>query len=224
MLDLSAAFDTVNHKILLETLENHFNIKYLALSWIKSYLSGREFKVKCGNDIGSPVSLDTGVPQGSILGPILFNCYLTPLFKELDNLGIMFHNYADDIQIWCEYDPRNHDGEARCREKLARALELIVEWMCSHCLKLNCNKTVFIPISRCPVHSFEPFKIGEDLIKPSSEARNLGFIFDSKFNFQSQISHVRSAAFFQLRCLQSCKDLIPSDHLKTLVMHLLHQS
>jgi hypothetical protein len=217
MLDLSAAFDTVDHSILLDTLCNNFGIKGAALSWIRSYLSDRSFRVKCGNTFGKIVRLHTGVPQGSILGPILFNCYMTPLFNILDSLGVCFHNYADDIQVWCEYDPSSSDCETECRRKLSEALDVIVDWMANHSLKLNCNKTVFIPISRGSSDSFEPFVIGDDIIYPSSEARNLGFIFDSKFSFNPQISHIRRTAFFQLRRLQCCKAFIPPNRLSTLI-------
>jgi hypothetical protein len=217
MLDLSAAFDTVDHEILANTLLTHFGVEGHALSWIRSYLSDRTFRVKCGNVIGDTVGLKTGVPQGSILGPILFNCYMSPLFKILASHGVMFHNYADDIQIWCEYDPSSVEGENECRERLGRVLDVVVEWMAAHYLKLNCNKTIFIPISRHSANSFAPFHFGGNTILPSCEARNLGFIFDSSFSFVSQISNTRKNAFYQLKRLQSCKAFIPGHHLSTLV-------
>ena len=78
-LDLSAAFDTINHQILLERLKSDFGIDGLAFSWIQSYLSNRTQYAKLGNRSSSPVELLAGVPQGSVLGPLLFTIYTSPL-------------------------------------------------------------------------------------------------------------------------------------------------
>ena len=80
-LDLSAAFDTVNHTILLEVLNNYFGIVEHALSSISSYLSSRRFQVQVGHLTSKMVEIDFSVPQGSILGPILFNCYASTLME-----------------------------------------------------------------------------------------------------------------------------------------------
>ena len=74
-LDLSAAFDTVNHKILLEVLNKYYGIQGLALQWIKSYLTNRQFYVQIENKFSEVKTTDFSIQQGSILGPILFTCY-----------------------------------------------------------------------------------------------------------------------------------------------------
>ena len=132
MLDLSAAFDTVNHDLLLECLSAQFAVGGTVLKWIESYLSDRSFVVKCKHSISRMFHLKTGVPQGSVLGPILFNCYLAELFHLLDSLDINFHNYADDTQIWCSYDPSVSGDESLCRQKLSKAFEAISQWMTEH--------------------------------------------------------------------------------------------
>ena len=81
-LDLSAAFDTVNHKILLDVLKNYFGITVQALCWISSYLSNRKFLVQIGQYTSTVVTVNFSVPQGSILGPILFKCYAGTLTKN----------------------------------------------------------------------------------------------------------------------------------------------
>ena len=219
MLDLSAAFDTVDHGLLLETLSCGFGVGGVVLSWIRSYLTDRTFRVKCANTTSSAFTLDTGVPQGSILGPVLFNCYMTDLFHELDKLQISFHNYADDIQIWSSYDPKSSTDEVACRNRLSYAFDVISRWMHDHFLKLNSSKTVFLPISRDPnaLTLCQPFQLGEALILPSSESRNLGVLFQTNFSFSNHISKVRQACFLQLRRLQLCRDFVPSSLLKTLV-------
>ena len=81
-LDLSAAFDTGNHTILLDVLKGYLGISEFALTWISSYLSSRKFLVQIGHLTSKTVELDFSVPQGTILGPILFNCYVSTLMKK----------------------------------------------------------------------------------------------------------------------------------------------
>lgn len=219
MLDLSAAFDTVNHQILIDTLFTKFRVEGMALKWLKSYLSGRTFSVKCGNTIGSGVyRLDTGVPQGSVLGPVLFNCYITELFSGLEALDVCFHSYADDVQIWCSYNPKSKYGEIECRRRLADALEFVYDWMRRQSLKLNCSKTIFLPLSRNSdfINNCDPITVGGSIVNPSTEARNLGFIFDSGFTFDSQVSSVRKSSFYHLKRLQALKPFVPESCLPTL--------
>ena len=99
MLDLSAAFDTVNHDILLTTLES-LGVRASALHWFGTYLRGRRQQVSISGSCSSERSLSCGVPQGSVLGPILFNLYTWSLGHLLRQHGVMYHMYADDLQIY----------------------------------------------------------------------------------------------------------------------------
>ena len=90
-LDLSAAFDTINHQLLLERLKSDFGIDGLAFSWLQSYLSNRTQYVKLGNHSSSPVELLAGVPQGSVLGPLLFTTYTSPLSNIIHGFEVSFH-------------------------------------------------------------------------------------------------------------------------------------
>ena len=99
-LDLSAAFDTINHQILLERLKSDFGIDGLAFSWIQSYLSNRTQYVKLGNHSSSPVELLAAVLQGSVLGPLLFTTYTSPLSNIIHGFEISFHQYADDTSLF----------------------------------------------------------------------------------------------------------------------------
>jgi len=105
LLDLSAAFDTVDHRILLEWLENWVGFSCAVLKWLASYLHDRSFYVTVGNCTSAPTSLPYGVPQGSILGPLLFNLYMLPLGQIIKNNHISFHSYADDTQIYLALSP-----------------------------------------------------------------------------------------------------------------------
>ena len=108
LLDLSAAFDTIDHTILLDRLNVHYNISELALGWFKSYLSGRTHSVKVGNTLSHPAALQYGVPQGSVLGPILFSLYTNPISSIIhSHSSINHHFYADDTQLYITLTPTN---------------------------------------------------------------------------------------------------------------------
>ena len=106
LLDLSAAFDTIDHQILLDRLK-WFGIEGSALSWFQSYLQSRTFSVFARGTMSSPSIATFGVPQGSVLGPLLFIMYTTPLSSVISTLSVDHHLYADDTQLFISFSPKN---------------------------------------------------------------------------------------------------------------------
>jgi hypothetical protein len=98
-LDISAAFDIISHEILIDRLSSEFGIRNLALSWIKSLVEERSQFIKVGQSLSSTVKLTSGVPQGSVLGPIQFAVYTSPVGDVISSYGVQYHQYADDTQL-----------------------------------------------------------------------------------------------------------------------------
>ena len=216
MLDLSAAFDTLGHTMLIGVLRHHFGVEGSALAWFTSYLADRSFRVKVGDHLGPISPLKHGVPQGSVLGPILFNCMMTDLMRSIEARGVACHSYADDTQLWVSFDPRLPGDEDAARLLLTDTLAFVSEWMNQHHLKLNQEKTVFIPFHRTTA-VFASLSVGGVDIEPSVIAKNLGVWFDTKLDFKHHVSNTLRSCYFHLRRLQACKPYIPAIYLPVLV-------
>jgi hypothetical protein len=138
LLDLSAAFDTVDHVILLERLSIEFGLNGLVLQWFKSYLSDRYQMVKCSGGTSAARALSCGVPQGSVLGPLLFMVYTAGLQKVIEGEGLSGYFYADDSQVRYSDYARN---SASIRQRMENCILSISNWMASNRLKINPDKT-----------------------------------------------------------------------------------
>ena len=136
-LDLKKAFDTVDHEILLKCL-NNFGFNSTVQEWTLSYLSNRTQVIKVGNSISEPSPVCCGVPQGSIIGPLMFTLYIDSLPKALT--GVKTYLYADDTAIVA----RDKDPMI-ITNKLNSALGQVSIWFRNHKLSLNVGKTKFIP-------------------------------------------------------------------------------
>ena len=219
LLDLSAAFDTVVHELLIEDLEA-IGIEGTALKWFKSYLTERSFQVSVKNTLSRRKLLEKGVPQGSVLGPILFCIYTLGLAWILHRYGINFQFYADDTQFY--FSVTNvADSQALIDQIMADT----ANWMRKKRLKLNESKTECLLIGsnyHLRRHSdFNVVSINGTLVPLSAETRNLGVIFDRGLTMNSQISSVVKSCNFQLRNIALIKQYLDQDCLKMLVTNLV---
>ena len=209
-LDLSSAFDTVQHDILINILKNSFQFSGTVANFFDSYLRNRTMKVLIPNALSESIKQETGVPQGSILGPILFLLYLSPLFDKLDELKCVYHFYADDSQFFFEVTDRQLEPTY---EEILGEIELCFT---SLKLKLNKDKTDIIVFKHTLNRSFSlqvtPF--GDPLIE-KQRIKILGFLLDTSLSLEDQISSVRKSCFYYLRKLFSCRQFLDKE-LKTL--------
>ena len=144
LLNLSAAFNTVNYTILLNRLKYCYGLSGTALSWICLYLTWRTRKVVIDGFESGAVKLTQGVPQGSVLGPVLFTLYTSPLGNICWQHHINFHCYADGQQIYLSFKPSRPDSSETCLTSLQNCITDIRLWMKTNLLKLNDSKTEFL--------------------------------------------------------------------------------
>ena len=138
LLDLSAAFDTIDHGLLLNRMEKRFQICGSALAWFKSYLSDRAQSVQIENCRSDPIALNFGVPQGSVLGPILFSLYMSPLGDIVRQHQLDHHFYADDTQLYVSFQIKNINDQL---SRITACTSDIKKWMLHNLLKPNDDKT-----------------------------------------------------------------------------------
>ena len=205
LLDLSAAFDTIDHHILIQRLTSTFGISGSALSLLSSYLVNRSQFVSIGSSCSASSDLHTGVPQGSVLGPLLFTLYTTPLSYIFKGTSIGFHLYADDTQLYVSF---SSSDSLTSLSLLSTTLDSVYSWLVSNRLSVNPSKTEYLLIGnpqQLKKIISSSISFCSTNISPTDSARNLGVIFDSNLSFNKQISAVCKSCFFQIRQLRQIR-------------------
>jgi len=220
LLDLSAAFDTVDHQHLLDVMHDRFGIHGPVHDWFASYISGRSQTVTVNSVCSLPARLVCGVPQGSVLGPVKFIVYTEELASVIDNVpAVLPHFYADDTQLLMSTRP---DGVTAVCRVLEQCVCDVQTWCSSRRLQLNPAKTELIwfgsqvnmerlATSDISVH------VGQTVIEPSDRVRDLGVILDSSMSMRQHIAKVTSTCFFHLRRLRKIGKVLDQDNRNRLV-------
>jgi hypothetical protein len=220
LLDLSAAFDTVDHQTLLSRLSQRFGVQGDSLKWFCSYLTDRKQHVTIQSSPSMDSILATGVPQGSVLGPKLFTCYSSPLGDIMREHDANSHQYADDTQLQRAFDPNVLGDIDVAKTHIVESVSDIRCWMAHNSLKLNDDKTEFVIIgTKHQLAKVPPqtIAIGDHTITQSQSAKNIGAIFDSNLSFEKHIATLCKSARFHLRNIGMIRKYLDTRSTETLI-------
>ena len=200
MLDLSAAFDTVSHTILLNRLSQRYGITGSVQEWFASYLSSRSQFVQIECSRSSPHELNCGVPQGSVLGPLLYVLYTSPVADIIKSHNLMYHLYADDTQLYVPFKLGSDHLLSSAKSNMEICVQEINDWMIFNGLKLNEDKTERLLLSPRyrPCFSLEFVRVGDETVHPSSSVRNLGVIFNPSDGMEDHTKKICKSCHFHL--------------------------
>ena len=217
LLDLSAAFDTIDYSVFLERLSNDFAVSGSVADWMRSYLVGRKQKVAINSSVSDSIELDYGFPQGSSIGPFGFKLYTKPLTSIAQRHNVNIHLYADDTQLYIPFNPSDSE-EAMAR--LEACIEDIRKWMNENCLKLNDAKTEFVILgSKKDLEQVTAWTvtIGDAEILPSQSARNIRAYFDPSFQMIQHVNNIIKSCYYQIRTLSKIRKYLTIESSKKLI-------
>lgn len=215
LLDFSKAFDTVNHDILLLKLTSFFNFNSSAVTLISTYLSNRKQCVSLNNIMSSCDLVSSGVPQGSVLGPLLFSLFINDLPLSLKFSS--YHLYADDFQIYISGNPKSI---GLMINELNDDLNSVNLWAISNGLKLNASKTQVLIINGKIDSAISPIRMNNENVVPSDVVKNLGVLFNSNLNFHEYVLKITKTVYGILARLWKLSNFTPRSVRKQLVVCL----
>ena len=219
LLVCSAAFNLVNHPILRCHLKHCLGISNVVYEWFLSYLSDHSQCVAISN-VTSPASpLTCSVPQGLVLGPILFTIYTLTLGDIIRSHHTCFYQYTDDSQLYLACDNSESSSTEDALSKLETCIDDIRRLRPNNRLKLNDSKTEFLFIhSKFGKHPANPtITISQDKIPPAPTTRNLRVLFDEYLTLKPHVASLCKSAFFQIHQIGRIRKFLPTPTAKTVV-------
>src|SRR6218665_934168 len=225
LLDISSAFDTIDHNILLKRLSAWFAFTDTALLWIQSCFSSRSFSVQTLEASSQSYPLTCGVPQGSFLGPLLFILYTTPLSSIIKASSVDHNLYADDTQLFISFSPNSFSESI---DHLLHVVKQISSWVTSNLICLNPSKTEFILIGlreqlkKIPDPSISLNSTSTHTFTPTSPVRNLGVIFDQNLSFSDHITHLSRSCFMHICDLRRICPMLDLKTASTIATSIIH--
>ena len=216
LLDLSAAFDTIDHQVFLRRLDQDYGISGGVADWMQSYLQNRTQSIDINGTLSNKIKLEYGFPQGSKIGPFGFKLYTKPIAAIAKKHGVHLHLYADDTQLYLPFDPQNSQVAI---SQMEACIAEIKSWMAANFLKLNDEKTECImfgsqhdlrSVSECTV------SVGNEVVVPSRTVRNIGAMLDSALTMTPHLNYITKSCYFQIRNLSKIRKYLSEESCKTL--------
>ena len=222
-IDLSAAFDTVDHEVLLSVLNAKFGLGGKALHWFNTYLQPRKCKVNVGSDYSKEKDLTFSVPQGSCAGPVLYLAYASAM-QEIIPTEIDLHGYADDLALKNKFNPTKKGEELRAISNLENCAVDIMKWMASNRLKMNASKTEFIlfgsrqQLEKCMTNQIE---VDGEYVTQTDHIKYLGAYLDNNLNLKLRINNKCKTAMWNIQRIKQIRNLLTEEACETVIVGLV---
>ena len=213
-LDFKKAFDCVSHDILLSKL-NLCGVRGVALEWVRSYLSNRHQYVVINNEKSTLKSITHGVPQGSIIGPLLFLVYINDISKA--SSFFRYTLFADDSTLSCAF---SKDEIPHLIDTVNSELSCVNEWLMANKICLNDSKTKYVVFSYKEEINIPEVRIGPYQIKKSDEFKFLGIYLDRCLSFRYHVNYICQKMSKTVGILHRLKHYLPHSILNTLYQSL----
>ena len=221
-LDLSAAFDTISHVVLVGRLEQQFGVDGGALSWLRSYLTDRQQFVKLGEHSSDVMHCTSGVPQGSVLGPMLFTAYVAPIGDLIESHGVAYHTFADDTQLLVAM---NTSDAAPALDRLASCSAALKLWFLRNDLQLNADKSEVVMLGTAhqlrSAAAISTIDVAGSTLRVAPKLKSLGVTLDSHLRFDSHVRDVARACNYHTRALRHVRGLLTDDLAQTVACSIV---
>ena len=218
LLDFSSAFDTIDHPILVHRLHPDFGLTETVLQWFSSYLTDRTHYISLSNHCSAFAPVHSHVPQGLVLGPMLFTMYIKPLSAIIDSHSITHHSFADDLQLQMSAPP---DGISELLHSMQSCMCDVKAWATANIFKLNDNKTeLMLVTSKRTKHLHNlptSITIGNTQITFKQSVKNLVFTLDCHLTMNAHVSNIARTCYIELDRLSSIRRFLTSTATATLV-------
>ena len=215
-IDLKKAFDTVNHNILVTKLE-HYGIRDSSLEWFKSYLTNRQQFVSFIGHLSDKKIITCGVPQGSVLGPLLFLLYI----NDLPNISnkLKFYLFADDTNIYYE-----SSNLAEIEKVMNEELNKLYQWLCANKLSLNVSKTNFVIFHSYmkPINKVITIKINRKAISEEKYVKYLGILIDSTLSWKYHINELGKKLSRVIGVMYKLRDFVSKEIMISIYYSLVY--